>query len=94
VRLQVQTGIDAHRERFGEWRGGFWLPECAHAPWLDPLLEEAGAHATCVDLTDVLGEGAPEQLRPLLDGTPLAVLPAPRTEGERHLAAVARLHTA
>ena len=21
---------------------GFWLPECAHAPWLDPLLEEAG----------------------------------------------------
>ena len=55
VRLQVRTGIEAHRARFGaDWRGGFWLPECAHAPWLDPLLEEAGVHATCVDLTDVL----------------------------------------
>ena len=58
VRLQVQTGIEAHRARFGDgWRGGFWLPECAHAPWLRRLLEEAGVHATCVDLTDVLGPG-------------------------------------
>ena len=48
-----------------EWRGGLWLPECAHAPWLDPLLEEAGVHATCVDLTDVLGRGSAAQLAPL-----------------------------
>ena len=33
-------------------RGGFWLPECAHAPWLDAALEEAGVRATCVELTD------------------------------------------
>ncbi len=65
IRLQVGLGIDSHRRRFGAWEGGFWLPECAHAPWLDPLLEEAGVHATCVDLTDVLGLGAPEQLHPL-----------------------------
>jgi 1,4-alpha-glucan branching enzyme len=65
VRLQVGVGVEAHRRRFGEWRGGFWLPECAHAPWLDPLLEEAGVHATCVDLTDVLGPGSPDHLRPL-----------------------------
>jgi 1,4-alpha-glucan branching enzyme len=65
VRLQVQTGVDAHRRRFGAWRGGFWLPECAHAPCLDPLLEEAGVHAACADLTDVLGLGAPAHLRPL-----------------------------
>lgn len=64
VRLQVETGVDSHRARFGTWNGGFWLPECAHSPWLDPLLEEAGVHATCVDLTDVLGRGAPGQLRP------------------------------
>ena len=74
VRLQVGVGIAAHRERFGHWDGGFWLPECAHAPWLDPLLEEAGVHAACVDLTDVLGYGAPEQLRPLrTDAGPLLV---------------------
>jgi 1,4-alpha-glucan branching enzyme len=60
VRLQVRTGIEAFRRRSGgaDWAGGFWLPECAHAPWLDPLLEEAGVHATCADLTDVLGLGA------------------------------------
>jgi 1,4-alpha-glucan branching enzyme len=74
VRLQLEAGIAAHRARFGDWAGGFWLPECAHAPWLDPLLEEAGVHATCVDLTDVLGRGAPEQLTPLAsDDGPLLV---------------------
>ena len=44
VRLQLETGIASHRRRFGAWDGGFWLPECAHAPWLDELLEEAGVH--------------------------------------------------
>ena len=77
VRLQLESGIASHRARFDrvrEWRGGFWLPECAHAPWLDPLLEEAGVHATCVDLTDVLGRGAPGQLAPIAtDEGPLLV---------------------
>jgi 1,4-alpha-glucan branching enzyme len=65
VRLQLQAGIEAHRARFGGWAGGFWLPECAHAAWLEPLLEEAGVHATCVDLTDVFGRGDRRHLRPL-----------------------------
>jgi 1,4-alpha-glucan branching enzyme len=65
IRLQMRTGIAAHRKRFGAWRGGFWLPECAHAPWLDGLLEESGVHATCVDLTDVFGRGDARHLRPL-----------------------------
>jgi 1,4-alpha-glucan branching enzyme len=65
ARLQVEAGVHSHRQRFGEWGGGFWLPECAHASWLDHLLEEAGVRATCVDLTDVLGRGAPGHLRPL-----------------------------
>jgi 1,4-alpha-glucan branching enzyme len=65
ARLQLSTGIAAHRRRFGTWGGGLWLPECGHAPWLDPLLEEAGVHAVCVDLTDVLGRGSAAQLRPL-----------------------------
>ena len=41
-----RPGIAAHRARSGGWGGGFWLPECAHAPWLDPLLAEAGVRAT------------------------------------------------
>jgi 1,4-alpha-glucan branching enzyme len=57
VRLQLDTGIAAHRARFGEWGGGLWLPECAHAPWLDEPLERAGVRATVVDWTDVLGPG-------------------------------------
>jgi 1,4-alpha-glucan branching enzyme len=66
VALQVQTGIASHRRRFGHWRGGFWLPECAHAPWLDGLLEDCGVHATCVELTGVFGLGAGEHLWPLV----------------------------
>ncbi len=66
VALQLQTGIASHRRRFGgEWHGGLWLPECAHAPWLDPLLEEAGARATCVELTNVFGLGDGRHLTPL-----------------------------
>jgi 1,4-alpha-glucan branching enzyme len=64
VRLQLTAGVASHRARFGAWRGGFWLPECAHASWLDPLLEETGVHAVCVDLTDVLGRGSAAQLKP------------------------------
>jgi 1,4-alpha-glucan branching enzyme len=65
VRLQLRAGIDAHRRRFGAgWGGGLWLPECAHAPWLDPLLEEAGVRAVCVDFTDVVADPA-DHLRPL-----------------------------
>lgn len=65
IRLQTHTGIAAHRRRFGEWVGGFWLPECAHAPWLDELLEEAGVRHTCVELTGRLGLGDPGHLAPI-----------------------------
>ena len=64
-RLQVQTGIASHRRRFGDWDGGFWLPECAHDSWLDPLLEEAGARSTCVELTRLFGRGDVRHLVPL-----------------------------
>jgi 1,4-alpha-glucan branching enzyme len=79
VRVQVQTGVDAHRTRFGnEWRGGFWLPECAHAPHLEPLLAEAGVRATCVELTGRLGMGAREHLRPLLTDAGVVLVPIDR----------------
>jgi 1,4-alpha-glucan branching enzyme len=63
ARLQLLTGVRSHRERFGDWDGGLWLPECAHADWIDDLLEEAGARLTCVDWTDVLGPGAHAPVR-------------------------------
>jgi 1,4-alpha-glucan branching enzyme len=66
VALQVETAIASHRRRFGQWHGGFWLPECAHAPWLDGLLEDGGVHATCVELTGLFGLGAPDHLQPLI----------------------------
>jgi len=66
VALQVQTGIASHRRRFGAWRGGFWLPECGHEPWLDSRLEQEGVRATCVELTSVFGRGDRRHLRPLI----------------------------
>jgi 1,4-alpha-glucan branching enzyme len=65
ISLQVQSAVASHRRRFGGWGGGFWLPECAHAPWLDEILEQAGVRSTCVELTAVLGEGDPRNLAPL-----------------------------
>ena len=59
-------------------RGGLWLPECGHASWLDPLLEEAGVHAVCVDLTDPLGRGDGAQLRPLRSGAGPLLVPIDR----------------
>ncbi len=77
VRLQLRAGIDAHRRRFGAgWRGGLWLPECAHAPWLDGLLEQAGVRAACVDLTDVLGPD--EHLTPLRSAAGPLLVPIDR----------------
>jgi 1,4-alpha-glucan branching enzyme len=79
VRLQVQSGIDAHRARFGEgWRGGFWLPECAHVRRLEPLLVDAGVRATCVELTARFGLGAAEHLRPLVDDAGVVLVPIDR----------------
>jgi 1,4-alpha-glucan branching enzyme len=61
IRLQVETGVEAFRHRFGGWGGGFWLPECAHAPWLDARLEEAGVHLTCVDWSEVSTDTRPRR---------------------------------
>jgi 1,4-alpha-glucan branching enzyme len=78
VRLQLASGIASHRRRFGEWGGGFWLPECAYAPWLEPLLLDAGVRAACVDFTDLLGRGSPDQLTPLVTENGLALVPIDR----------------
>jgi 1,4-alpha-glucan branching enzyme len=72
VRLQLRTGIDAHRQRFGSWSGGFWLPECAYRPGLEDELTAAGVQAFCVDQTEHGDEL--EQLEPIATvGGPIAV---------------------
>ncbi|HTB71258.1 MAG TPA: 1,4-alpha-glucan branching protein domain-containing protein [Solirubrobacteraceae bacterium] len=79
VRLQVHTGVASHRARFGAgWRGGFWLPECAHVARLEPLLADAGVHATCVELTARHGLGAAEHLRPRLADSGVVLVPIDR----------------
>jgi 1,4-alpha-glucan branching enzyme len=55
VRLQVATGTAAHLRRFGDWGGGFWLPECAYVPGLERELADHGVRAFCVDQTGVPG---------------------------------------
>jgi 1,4-alpha-glucan branching enzyme len=79
VRLQVRSGVAAHRRRFGDgWRGGFWLPECAYAQWLERALEDAGVAAVCVELTDRFGLGAGEHLRPIVTESGVLLVPIDR----------------
>jgi len=79
VRLQVHSGVAAHRRRCrGEWRGGFWLPECAYAPWLAHTLSDAGARAVCVELTSRFGLAAREHLRTYIDEAGLVLVPIDR----------------
>lgn len=71
LRLQLATGVDAHRARFGSWGGGFWLPECAYRPGLEEPLAAAGVRAFCVDQTH---HGDPlDQLEPVVAGAAVAV---------------------
>jgi 1,4-alpha-glucan branching enzyme len=65
IELQVKTGVESFRTRFGAWGGGFWLPECAHHPELAQHLSEAGVHSTCVEFTNVFGRGDRRHLSPL-----------------------------
>jgi 1,4-alpha-glucan branching enzyme len=76
--LQVRSGVESHRARFEAWRGGFWLPECAHAGYLEPALADAGVHAVCVELTGRFGWGAPAHLRPLVGESGVVLAPIDR----------------
>jgi 1,4-alpha-glucan branching enzyme len=79
VRLQVGSGVSSHRKRFGEhWRGGFWLPECAYAPWLERALEDAGVAGVCVELTNRFGLGSSAHLRPIATESGVLLVPIDR----------------
>lgn len=79
IRAQVQSGVDSHRARFGgDWRGGFWLPECAHTPTIEPSLVDAGVQACCVEMTGRFGLGAVEHLQPYRTSSGLTLVPIDR----------------
>ena len=65
LRLQLGTGLDAHRRRFGGPAASFWLPECAYRPGLEHELSAHGVRAFCVDQTAPLGLGSLDQLEPI-----------------------------
>jgi 1,4-alpha-glucan branching enzyme len=70
-RLQLATGTASHQRRFGEWGGGFWLPECAYEPGLERDLADHGVRAFCVDQSSVPGF---DNLRPVAtEAGPVAV---------------------
>jgi 1,4-alpha-glucan branching enzyme len=79
AQLQVRTGVASHLDRHARWQGGFWLPECAYASHLEPMLAAAGARSTCVELTRRFGLGAREHLRPLLRPSGMTLFGIDRT---------------
>jgi 1,4-alpha-glucan branching enzyme len=79
MRLQISAGIASHRARVrGSWSGGFWLPECAYAPWIASPLHDAGVRHTCVELSRSFLPGAPEHLRPRASESGLTLVPVDR----------------
>jgi 1,4-alpha-glucan branching enzyme len=54
ARAQVLLGRDAYVEVFGEEPSGFWLPECAYAPDLETILQEANLRWFVIDAHGLL----------------------------------------
>ncbi len=49
VRAQILIGCDVYCEVFGADPAGFWLPECAYAPGLENILQEANVRWFVLD---------------------------------------------
>lgn len=49
ARAQIQVGIEVYEKAFGKKPDGFWLPECAYAPAVAPLLRGAGPRWTLLE---------------------------------------------
>lgn len=49
VQAQIRAGIRQYVQSFGRMPRGFWLPECAFAPALGPILKREGIDWTLVD---------------------------------------------
>ncbi len=49
VSAQIRVAVQHHKERFGEFPRGIWLPECGFYPGLDEALREAGLNYFFLD---------------------------------------------
>jgi 1,4-alpha-glucan branching enzyme len=54
ARAQVLIGRDVYVDLFGDGPNGFWLPECAYAPGLEALLQEANLRWFVLDAHGLL----------------------------------------
>jgi 1,4-alpha-glucan branching enzyme len=54
ARAQVLIGRDVYINLFDAEPAGFWLPECAYAPGLDPILQEANVRWFVLDTHGLL----------------------------------------
>ena len=62
ARAQVLIGRDAYVDLFGTDPTGFWLPECAYAPGLDPILQNADIRWFVLDAHGLLfGDPSPRR---------------------------------
>src|ERR1700682_2738610 len=62
VRAQVLGGCEVYRAAFGADPAGFWLPECAYAPGLETIMQEANLRWFIVDAHGLMfGEPRPRR---------------------------------
>jgi 1,4-alpha-glucan branching enzyme len=62
VRAQVLIGCDVYRAAFGADPAGFWLPECAYAPGLETIMQEANLRWFVLDAHGLMfGEPRPRR---------------------------------
>ncbi len=54
VRAQILIGCDIFRDAFGAEPAGFWLPECAYAPGIEKILQEANLRWFILDTHGVM----------------------------------------
>ncbi|HYY36017.1 MAG TPA: 1,4-alpha-glucan branching protein domain-containing protein [Candidatus Binatia bacterium] len=54
ARAQILIGRDIHADLFGVEPAGFWLPECAYAPGLESILQEANIRWFVLDTHGLL----------------------------------------
>ncbi|MBI3687095.1 MAG: DUF1957 domain-containing protein [Actinobacteria bacterium] len=58
ARLQLATGLDDARLRFGRGTAGIWAPECGYRPGLERLYADQGVRWFCVDGPALRGDTA------------------------------------